>query len=65
MPHFHAKYVAEGLLEKSGVPWVSLRTACFLDQSLEVNADNAKAGRFVVGHWVMLSDGDSNRSDLL
>ena len=48
VPHFHAKYVAEGLLEKSGLPWVCIRAPAFLDQEVDVNASNAKAGRFVV-----------------
>jgi uncharacterized protein YbjT (DUF2867 family) len=55
VPHFHAKYIAEGLLEKPGLPWVSTRTPVFLDQEVDVNASNAKTGRFVASAELKLS----------
>ncbi len=47
VPHFHAKKVAEDLIRASGVAYVFVRAPTFLDQSSDIIAKGAKAGRFL------------------
>ncbi|MHC2543831.1 uncharacterized protein YbjT (DUF2867 family) [Sinorhizobium meliloti] len=44
VPHFHAKKVAEDLIQASGVPYVFVRAPTFLDQSTDFIAKGAQAG---------------------
>jgi uncharacterized protein YbjT (DUF2867 family) len=46
VPHFHQKSITETYLERSGVPFVSLRPGGFLDTLLGMSLGDLRRGRF-------------------
>ncbi len=46
VPHFHAKKVAEDLVQASGMPFIFLRAPAFVDQADDYVAKGIKSGRF-------------------
>ena len=48
VPHFYQKHLTEQYLERSGVPWVSLRPGGFLDTLLGLNLSGIRQGKLMV-----------------